>query len=167
MKLYYYRILLLIYIVFFVYSGENMKNFATWEMFEADKLASIWLIKRFIDSKAEIIIYPKDTDIKDEIAFDTPNSRFKRTFNKCTFELLIQHYKIKDKKINSLAMIIHDIEINKWEHKIFTLTSMVDSKIIEIISDTKDAKTTMDNACVFFDELYESLPEKLEKVIIK
>jgi hypothetical protein len=33
--------------------------FSTWEGFEADKCASIWLIKRFIDKNAVIKFFPK------------------------------------------------------------------------------------------------------------
>ena len=40
-------------------STKNRMVFSTWDGFEVDKLASIWLIKRFIAPGAKVRLYPK------------------------------------------------------------------------------------------------------------
>lgn len=144
------------------YAADEQKVFATWEGFEADKLASIWLIKRFITQDAPIIIVPKWEEIQGAIFFDTPQSRFKRTFNQSTFESFVDCYKIEDKKIHSIALIIHDIEINIWERKVFRMTREVETQIVEIIRSHRDTREIIEIACRYFDKLYYSIPERLE-----
>ena len=96
---------------------EEPVVFSTWESFEADKCASLWLIKRFIDPAATFRFYPSGARIDQGIAFDTPDALFRRTHTQSTFERLLDHYAIRDPMLHELGRIIHDIEINTWERK--------------------------------------------------
>ena len=80
--------------------------------------------------------------------------------------MLMEHYKIKDKKARSIALIIHDIEINKWDRKMYKKTKEVDKEIIDIIKTNKDYNDLIINkANLYFDNLYKKIPEKLQPVI--
>ena len=142
--------------------GEQ-KVFSTWEGFEADKLASIWLIKRFIAPGAVIVILPKGQLIKQGIQFDTPNAEVTRKFNKATFESFLEHYRIKDRKLINIGKLIHDIEINTWERKLFKRTREVEIHIIEILEKYRGNEEIIAKACEYFDHLYSRLPEELER----
>jgi len=96
---------------------EKELVFSTWDGFEVDKCASIWLIKRFIDENAVIKFFPKGEIIKQGIAFDTPDAIFRRYHNMSTFESLLKHYKLNDPKLIHIGKIIHDIEVNIWKKK--------------------------------------------------
>jgi len=100
-----------------VIAGKQPQVFSTWVGFEADKCASIWLIKKFIDKNAIIRFYLKGDAITQGIPFDTPDAKFGRYYNMSTFESLLKHYKIKDPKVNYIGRIIHDIEVNVWGKK--------------------------------------------------
>ena len=164
----FFLIIPLLWIIFlfnnhFVYAGNSKENtkkqvfFSTWEGFEPDKCASIWLIQRFIDEYAEIKFFPRGELIEKGIPFDTPDARFRRYANKSTFESFMDHYKLNDPKLIYIGKIIHDIEINIWERKIMEETFRVQDAITKIINETKDSVSIIKEGNRFFDNLYNEL----------
>ena len=143
-------------------NGADKHIFSTWESFESDKCASIWLIKRFIAPEAQIRFYPPGETITEGIAFDTPEARFRRYHNKSTFETLLAHYRIEDKTLIYLGRVIHDIEVNIWEKKLMPESLEVESTIREIIS-RDDIEVIASECRLYFDRLYEALQGQLDK----
>jgi hypothetical protein len=130
--------------------------FATWDIFEADKCASIWLIKRFISPEAEILFYGRDESPPQGVQFDTPEARFRRYHNKSTYETLLEHYKLNDNKLVYIGRVIHDIEVNIWERKVMDETHKVETELFEILDDKDPEKTV--HACLdYFDSFYETV----------
>ncbi len=129
--------------------------FSTWERFEVDKCASIWLIKRFIDENAVIKFFPKGEIIKEGIPFDTPDAIFRRYHNMSTFESLLKHYKLQDPKLIYIAKIIHDIEVNIWEKKVLKETLMVQDAVNKILWNVKDRNEVIQKSGNYFDSLYQ------------
>ena len=123
--------------------------FSTWDGFEVDKCASIWLIKRFIDKKAQIKFFPKGEIIKEGIPFDTPDAAFRRYHNMSTFESLLKHYKLKDPKLIYIGKIIHDIEVNTWEKKVLEKTLIVQDAVNKIIWNVKDRNEVIQKSCKY------------------
>jgi len=77
-----------------------------------DRVACPWLIKRFIDSEAEILFVPKgqiEEAVQREgaIPFDAPGVEYGHHDGKCSFETLIDKFDLKDKALLRLARIIH------------------------------------------------------------
>jgi len=114
-----------------------LKVFSTWEGFEVDKCASIWLIKRYVNKSAEIQFFPKGFQIRQDIAFDRPYAKFRRYQNASIYETLIRHYEITDPKAVYIGRIIHDIVINTWERKVMSETRSVKTAINDIIMTAK------------------------------
>lgn len=131
--------------------------FATWDNLEVDKLAALWLIKRHIDPEAEIRFYPKGTLIKEGIQLDTPYANIKRTHNQATFEYLLSSYRIKDERLLRMGRIVHDIEINIWEAKVFRESTRIQKDVLTLIAGSKGHEKAMEKAMVFFDHLYETV----------
>lgn len=134
--------------------------FSTWEGFEVDKCASIWLIQKYIDNNAEIKFYPKGERIKEGIAFDTPEAKFRRYFNRSTYETLLEHYELTDPKLIYIGKIIHDIEVNVWERKVMDETIVVQEAVLKIINEAADNKKIIAKSRDYFNFLYESVPEE-------
>ena len=153
-------VLILLYlIVIHVYPAsvsaeEKPLIFSTWEGFEVDKCASIWLIKRFIDQNAIIRFYPKGNEIKEGILFDTPDAKFRRYFNMSTYESLLRHYKIKAPRLIYIGKIIHDIEVNTWEKKVLKETRTVQDAVNKIIWESTEKKSLIKKTNKYFDSLY-------------
>ena len=129
--------------------------FSTWEEFEVDKCASIWLIKRFIDKNAVIKFFPKGELIKEGIPFDTPDAIFRRYHNSSTYESLLKHYELKDPNLIRIGKIIYDIEVNKWEQKRIDESLVIEDAVNQIILNSTSREEVIEKSARYFDSLYE------------
>jgi hypothetical protein len=140
-----------------IFAAEKILVFSTWEGFEADKCASIWLMKRFIDKNTVIKFFPKGEAINEGIPFDTPDAKFRRYHNMSTFESLLRGYNLQDPKLIHIGKIIHDIEINIWEKKRMPETSKVQEANNNIILNSKNNNEVREKSCKYFDSLYKEV----------
>jgi hypothetical protein len=131
--------------------------FSTWEGFEVDKCASIWLIKRFVDKEAVIKFYPKGEPIEENIPFDTPDAKFRRYHNMSTFESILRHYQLADPNLVYMGKIIHDIEVNVWERKLMQETYRVQEEVNKIISESTGNNEIINESVKYFDALYKEI----------
>lgn len=77
-----------------------------------DRLASGWLIKNFIDTKATFgFMDEKDELPNNAVSFDMNEAEFTHIGSLCTFEVLIQSFEIQDKTVAKIAKIIHQLDI--------------------------------------------------------
>ncbi len=74
-----------------------------------DRLASAWLIRRFID--AEAVIHYRDAPEAGEVGFDMLEARFNHVGNLCTFEVLIAAFGLVGAGLKALAEIVHDLDL--------------------------------------------------------
>lgn len=74
-----------------------------------DRLASAWLIRRFIDAGA-VIAY-SNTPEAEQIGFDMPGARFNHVGNLCTFEVLLAAFGLDAPGLRPLAEIVHDLDL--------------------------------------------------------
>ena len=74
-----------------------------------DRLASAWLIRRFIDTKA--VIHYSDQIGVGEIGFDMPGAHFNHVGNLCTFEVLMASFGLAASGLRPLAEIVHDLDL--------------------------------------------------------
>lgn len=74
-----------------------------------DRLASIWLIRRFIDPDATIRYSQQPAP--SEISFDMPNAQFRHVGNLCTFEVLISSFGLAADGLARLAEFVHEIDL--------------------------------------------------------
>jgi len=128
--------------------------FSTWEGFEVDKCASIWLIRRFVDKDASFRFYPKGAAVETGIPFDTPDAQLRRYHNRSTFESIIAHYHISDEKVQHIGKIVHDSEINIWGKKVMPETALVEQSLNSLIKNAKNNQEMIARSLEFFDVLY-------------
>jgi len=152
----------LLFLISLVIAGASEQKpiiFSTWEGFEPDKCASIWLVRRFIDKNAEIRFFPKGSPksamIKGSILFDTPDAKFRRYHNMSTFESMLKHYRLKDPKLLYIGRLIHDIEINYWGRKAMKQSLEVKDAVRQIILKSNTKEDIIQNSIKYFDFLYQ------------
>ncbi len=132
--------------------------FSTWQGFEIDKLASIWLLKRFVaPGRAIIRFYPAGTIEMKGTAFDVPGARLRRYHSASTFETILKHYGMDDHRLVYMGKIIHDIEINIWQQKFIDRTPEVQAALTDIIERGAGNEETVEEACRYLDSLYRGL----------
>jgi len=91
-------------------------KWVTREGAKTDRVACPWLIRRFIDPQAEFLFVPKDQVL--EVArreggksFDCPGADFTHREGKCSFEVLVEAYRLDDPALQALARIVHGADI--------------------------------------------------------
>lgn len=73
-----------------------------------DRLASAWLIRRFVDPNATIRYgEPREG----EVTFDMPGAELGHTGNLCTFETILAAFRLDDPALRALAAIVHEIDL--------------------------------------------------------
>lgn len=81
-----------------------------------DRVACPWLIKRFIDKDAEFLFVPKEQVLEAAKrsggkSFDAPGADYTHRGNKCSFEVLLEDYRLEDSALKRLALIVHGADI--------------------------------------------------------
>ncbi len=74
-----------------------------------DRLASAWLIRRFIDAGAVIAYH--DAPEAGEVGFDMPEARFNHVGNLCTFETMIAAFGLEEPALQVLAELVHELDL--------------------------------------------------------
>jgi hypothetical protein len=93
------------------------KTWATRAHIHIDRLCSAWLIKRFIDPKAKFVFAPEEKLPQSVVLFDVFGAEFSHQGDRCTFETLLEVFRIKDKALQSLAELVHEIDLKDEKYK--------------------------------------------------
>jgi len=76
-----------------------------------ERIACPWLIRKFVDSEAEFIFVTADIVLEkakelDAIPFDVKGAELGHKDDKCTFDAIIEKYKLRDPALLELAKIV-------------------------------------------------------------
>ncbi|RPH84957.1 MAG: hypothetical protein EHM88_02705 [Candidatus Rokuibacteriota bacterium] len=83
-----------------------------------DRIASAWLIKRFIDPAAEFVFAEPAEFPADAIPFDAPGVELSHQGEDCTFETLVRRARLRDRRLRRLAEVVHEADLRdgKYPH---------------------------------------------------
>jgi hypothetical protein len=123
-----------------------------------DRIASAWLIRRFIDPKAKF----KFTGSKSyqpkagEVRFDMFEAEYTHEGDRCTFETLLERGGIRDRALRAIGEIVHDIDCKdaKFGREEAPGVATLLRGLVRAYSD--DA-TRLERGGLTFDDLYASL----------
>jgi hypothetical protein len=96
---------------------QNLKNYLgrTWitrPQPGIDRVASAWLISRYIDPQAKFAFDRDSRRHPDAIPFDMFNAGgFGHVGNDCTFETLVKSFRLKDSRLRLVAQAVHDADL--------------------------------------------------------
>lgn len=77
-----------------------------------DRCASAWLIRQFIDKKAQFIFAPEDQVPVRAVPFDMfHEAGFGHRGGDCTFETLEKVFRIRDPRVMVIGQVIHDADL--------------------------------------------------------
>ncbi|HEY6867820.1 MAG TPA: chromate resistance protein ChrB domain-containing protein [Candidatus Eisenbacteria bacterium] len=77
-----------------------------------DRIASAWLIRRFVDPEARFrFVAGGDSAMADERSFDMPGAEFTHDGDRCTFEVLVARFRPRDEGLRRLGEIVHDLDL--------------------------------------------------------
>ena len=137
------------------------RTWVTRKGIHVDRMASAWLIRRFIDPAAKFKwVAPKGYVPADgELRFDMYEAEFTHVGNLCSFEVLMQRTGHKDRALQAIAEIVHDIDI-KDERYERAETAGVASLVAGIALTSADDDERLARASAAFDQLYEVFSRK-------
>ena len=138
----------------------------TRERPKIDRIACPWLIKNFVDKDAEFIYVPADMvqqqAIKlNAIPFDIPGVEFSHYEDKCTFDYIVEKYKIEDAAIKTLAIIVRGADTDR--HDIASQASGLWAISAGLAYNTEDDYELLEKGMIVYDALY-SWAKYLQKV---
>ncbi|MGH7792781.1 MAG: chromate resistance protein ChrB domain-containing protein [Thermodesulfobacteriota bacterium] len=90
----------------------------TREKVKVDRVACPWLIKKFIDPEAGFLFVPADkvqeiAELEGAIPFDVSGVELGHHGGKCSFEAIVDKYRINDPAIHLLAKIVHGADVSE------------------------------------------------------
>lgn len=143
-------------------SGEYSRRvWVTRKGIHVDRMASAWLIARFIDPEAKFKFVPARgyQHQKGEIAFDMFEAEFTHEGDRCTFEVLLQRFKLDGAALQPIAEIIHDIDLKDGKFG-RPETPGIDRLITGICAGHRDDELRLARGSALFDDLCQSFSRK-------
>jgi hypothetical protein len=99
-------------------SGDELRGLCgrTWvtrEGVHVDRIASAWLIRRFIDPEARFEFVPSKGHAPRPggIRFDMYEAEFTHEGDRCTFEVLLERAALDDPALRAIGEIVHDLDL--------------------------------------------------------
>ena len=129
----------------------------TREGVQVDRIASAWLIRRFIDAEARFRFVP-GTGYKPqpgELRFDMFEGEFTHRGDRCTFEVLLGHAGLDDAALKAIGEIIHDIDLKDDKYGRVE-TAGVRTLINGIAASSSDDEQRLARGSTLLDDLYSS-----------
>jgi hypothetical protein len=143
-------------------SGEvSGRTWVTRSGVHIDRIACAWLIRRFIDSDATFKFVPgHDYEPEPgELRFDMFEGEFTHEGDMCSFEVLLQRFRLSDKALRPIAEIVHDIDVKDGKYARAEAAGL--SQIVAgIAMRQRSDEGRINDGCAVFESLYESFKRK-------
>ena len=137
---------------------DRAKQGTTWVTrsdIHVDRIASAWLIRRFIDSRARFkFVAAKGYHPKPgELRFDMYEAEYTHVGDDCTFQTLVRRFGLRDRALTAIGEIVHDIDFKdeRFQRPETAGTAAMIRAIAQSI--TKDEKR-IERGSALFDDLY-------------
>jgi len=124
-----------------------------------DRIASAWLIKRFVDPEAEFVFAPSDQIPGDALPFDMAGVDFGHHGEDCTFETLLRRTGLRDRKLAIMAEIVHEADIRDQKFAREEARG-IDLALRSLLSAIKDDHEALALGMTLFDGLYATVGER-------
>ncbi|WP_188092593.1 chromate resistance protein ChrB domain-containing protein [Azospirillum sp. B21] len=128
---------------------------------QVDRIASAWLIQRFIDPEARFKFVPDKGYVPEpgELRFDMFEAEFTHEGDHCTFEVLLAKLVPPDRALQAIAEIVHDIDLKdaKFQRE---EAAGIRTLLAGIAAATDDDRRRLERGSAVFEDLYEYFRKK-------
>lgn len=120
-----------------------------------DRMASAWLIRRFIDRDARFrfVTGANYRPARGELRFDMFDGEFTHEGDRCTFETLLERFRLDDPALGAIAEIVHDIDM-KDEKFARADAAGIERVLAAIAAATADDAARLERGGQVLEELY-------------
>jgi hypothetical protein len=126
-----------------------------------DRMASAWLIRRFIDPEARFrfVASREYRHQAGELRFDMFDGEYTHQGELCTFEALLSTFEITDAALRPIAEIVHDIDLKDAKHG-RPETAGINLIVNAIAMSHRDDEARLARATAVLDDVYEYFKRK-------
>jgi len=124
-----------------------------------DRLASAWLIKRFIDTEAVFVFAPPAEFPSDAIPFDAPGVELSHQGEDCTFETLVKRTRLRDRRLVRLAELVHEADLRDGKYPNEEARG-IDVAIRALLAASSDDHQVLAQGMALFEGLYATTSKK-------
>ena len=124
-----------------------------------DRMASAWLIRRFIDGEATFgFVADRDAAPRDSVPFDMFGVELTHRVDLCTFEVLLLDFGLDDPALQRVAQVVHDLDLKDGRF------GAVEAGTIGLLIDglqrsTSDDHQLLSDGMTMFEALYRASAE--------
>ncbi len=123
-----------------------------------DRCASAWLLKRFVDPKADFAFVEEGGQLPGAIPFDMSGAELGHRRGRCTFEAILAKHKLKDPALLEMGRIIRSADLLDADE---TLEGPgIDLLFRGLLHLSQDDHTVLTLAEPILDALYAALQER-------
>ncbi len=132
------------------------RTWVTRQGVHVDRIASAWLIRRFIDKKARFKFvagrgYKPKTG---ELRFDMFEAEYTHVGEECSFQTLLRRFALRDRALRAIGEVVHDIDckddrFNRAE------TAGTAALVDGLVRTNADDVKRIEQGAALFDNLYE------------
>jgi hypothetical protein len=122
---------------------------------KVDRMASAWLIRKFIDPSPTFKFVPAKgyQPAPGELRFDMFDSEFTHEGELCTFEVLVQRFGLDDPALRAIAEIVHDIDVKDAKYGREEAPG-IGQLVAGIAAAHPDDEARLARGAALFDDLY-------------
>jgi hypothetical protein len=133
-------------------------KWVTWQDVGVDRIGCAWLIRKFIDAKAEFVFVPEGSTKLPQAAepFDIPGTKLSHHGGHCSFYAMLREYKLDDPVLKKIAVII-DEAYTVQEVTLEPAAPGLDLICRGVRLASIDDQTALDRGAVVYDALYAAL----------
>jgi hypothetical protein len=125
-----------------------------------DRMASAWLIRKFIDPAATFVFAasggPAPADV---VRFDMYEGDFTHDGDRCTFEVLLRRAGLRDRALTAIAEMVHDLDIKDDKHQ-RPETAGLAAMLEGIVARHSDDLTRLAEGALVFESLYQHFKKR-------
>jgi len=138
------------------------KVWVTREAVQIDRIASAWLVRRFIDPAARFKFVPGRAYLPraGEVRFDMFEGEYTHEGDRCTFEVLLQRAGLHDDALAAIGEIIHDIDLKDGKYG-REETAGIRIVMSGIAAGKRDDEERLTRGGAVLDDLYQSMKTQI------
>jgi hypothetical protein len=137
------------------------RTWVTRKGIHVDRIASAWLIRRFIDTAARLkYVEAKGyAPLPGELRFDMFDAEFTHEGNLCTFEVLLARLGTEDPALRLLADLVHDVDVrdDKYQRE---ETAGFTALITGICLEHRDDDARLEAGTLLLDAFYRAFRQR-------
>jgi hypothetical protein len=138
--------------------GYRGRTWVTRKRPFVDRMASAWLIRRFIDEGAAFGFVDEaglERLGQKAVAYDMRGGEFTHVGELCTFEVLLRSFGIKDRALKAVAEVVHELDVKDDVYKNPEAPG-VEAVLTGIRQATADDAEALEKGMAVFEMLYAS-----------